>query len=269
MPTGGGAVLTAHALLERDKELQLTAAVLAEAAAGDGAALLAQGPAGIGKTRLLEAMIEQAALRGFDVHGARCDELEVGFPYGVIRQLLEGAVGGLGSEARERLASGAAGLALSLLDGDHVELGDQADNDGVSAVAYSLYWLVQELVDACPQLLVVDDVQWADTPSLRALHFLGRRLEGLSVVVAFACRTPPPTFSEDLVARLGALPRTRRLRLLPLGEEAVGEVLREALGEGIPPEARRAWWLATRGNPLMVRELLHSVNPDLSRSSVN
>ena len=247
------------ALLERDKELHLTAVVLAEAAAGEGAAFLAQGPAGIGKTRLLEAMIEQAALRGFDVHGARGDELEAGFPYGVIRQLLGGAVGGLDSAARERLAAGAAGLALSLLDGQPVGLGDRAGNDGVSAVAYSLYWLVQELADACPQLLVVDDVQWADTPSLRALHFLGRRLEGLPVVMGLACRTPPPTFSEDLVARLGALPRTRRIRLLPLGEEAVGELLRDALGEGISAEARRAWWLATRGNPLMVRELLTSV----------
>lgn len=248
------------ALLERDQELHLTALVLAEAAAGEGAALLAQGPAGIGKSRLLEAVIEQAGPRGFDVHRAHGDELETGFPYGVIRQLLEGPVGKLEPEARARLATGAAGLALSLLDGHPVQLGGESDNDGLSAVAYSLYWLVQELADACPQLFVVDDVQWADTPSLRALHFLGRRLEGLPVVMALACRTPPPTFSEDLVGRLAALPRTHRMRLRPLGEEAVGELVRNALGEGICADARRAWWLATRGNPLMVGELLTSVD---------
>lgn len=248
------------ALMERDQELRLTAVFLAEAAAGEGTAFLAQGPAGIGKTRVLEAVIEQAAPYGFDVHRGRGEELEAGFPYGVIRQLFEGAVGDLEPGVRERLSAGAPGLALSLLDGRPVELPDRADDDGVSTVAYSLYWLVQEMADVCPQLLVVDDVQWADTPSLRVLHFLGRRLEGLPVVEAFACRTPPPTLSEDLTARLGALPRMHRLRLRPLGEEAVGELVRNALGEGISGEARRALWLATRGNPLMVRELLTSVD---------
>lgn len=253
-------------LLEREHELHAAAEVLADAAAGEGAALLAEGPAGIGKTRLLEAVVEQATSRGFDVLGARGDELEASFPYGVVRQLFEGPVRSLERGQRERLADGAAGLALSLLDRQPARLVQEAGNHGGSAVAYSLYWLVQALAEACPQLLVVDDVQWADDPSLRALHFLVRRMEGLPVGVALACRTPPPSFTEDLIHRLGALPRTRRLRLRPLGEQAVARLVRKAVGEEASVDVGRAWWLATRGNPLMVGALLASVDAtDLDR----
>lgn len=238
------------ALLERDQELHAAGEVLAEAAAGEGMALLVQGPAGIGKTRLLEAVIEQAAGHGFDLHRARGDELEASFPYGVVRQLLEHAVRDLEPGARQRLTDGAAGLGLSLLEGQPVLRTHDGGSYQESAVAYSLYWLMQELADGCPQLLVVDDAQWADAPSLQALHFVGRRLDDLPVMVALPYRTPPPSTTEDLIARMGALPRTHRLRLQPLSEEAVDVMVRTALGHDLGADTSRAWWLATRGNPL-------------------
>lgn len=79
---------TPDLLLERDSELEQAAEALAGAIDGRGAVLLVEGPAGIGKTRVARAVADAAISRGFDVHWARGDELERGFAYGVLRQLL-------------------------------------------------------------------------------------------------------------------------------------------------------------------------------------
>ncbi len=137
-------------LLEREHELRAAAEVLADAAAGEGAALLAQGPAGIGKTRLLDAVVEQATSRGFDVSGARGDELEASFPYGVVRQLFEGPVGELEAGERERLADGAAGLALSL-DEPQIVVGARQLGDGLAEVVDGVVgaWLRGTVPSGC------------------------------------------------------------------------------------------------------------------------
>jgi len=82
-------VPTAERLLERDGDLRETAAALERARDGDGLPLLIEGPPGIGKTRLLQAVSEQAALGGFRVQPARATELEREFPFGLVRQLFE------------------------------------------------------------------------------------------------------------------------------------------------------------------------------------
>src|SRR5215207_10636452 len=77
------------ALFERDRELQVVAGMLESAAEGRGSLLILDGPAGIGKSRLLTATRELAHERGFQVLHARGGELERDFSYGVVRQLYE------------------------------------------------------------------------------------------------------------------------------------------------------------------------------------
>src|SRR5689334_6996436 len=88
-------------LLERDAELGLADRLLADAAAGRGSLLLIEGPAGIGKSRLLAAARERASGAGFRVLAARAGELERGFCHGVVRQLFEPPLAAADAAERE------------------------------------------------------------------------------------------------------------------------------------------------------------------------
>jgi hypothetical protein len=76
-------------LVEREAELGQLSELAAAAAAGRGAAIVVEGPAGIGKSSLLDAGRELAADAGLDPLRARGGELERDFAYGVIRQLFD------------------------------------------------------------------------------------------------------------------------------------------------------------------------------------
>jgi hypothetical protein len=76
-------------LLERDGELASLDALIDEAAAGHARLALIEGPAGIGKSRLVVEARRQAAGKGFRVLAGQGGELEREFPFGVVRQLFE------------------------------------------------------------------------------------------------------------------------------------------------------------------------------------
>ena len=118
-------------------------------------------------------------------------ELERDHSFGVVRQLLEPAVVRADAERREALLEGAASLAAPAVGLAAGGAGDRF------AVLHGLYWLVANLaaLEDRPLLLVVDDLQWADAPSLGFLAYLVRRLEGLPVAVAAAAR--PATARGD------------------------------------------------------------------------
>src|SRR5918995_4605362 len=101
-------------LLERDSELETAAHALRRARDGAGRPVLIEGPAGIGKTRLLQAIGETALLEGFDVLTARATEFEREFPFGAVRQLFEPIVAALDEEARADVLSGAAQLGMAV-----------------------------------------------------------------------------------------------------------------------------------------------------------
>ena len=98
-------------LFEREDDLAALDAALTEAVAGTGGVLLIEGPAGIGKTVLLEALRRRASAAKMTVLAARGGELERGFGFGIVRQLLEGALIGADAAERDRLLAGAARLA--------------------------------------------------------------------------------------------------------------------------------------------------------------
>ena len=72
--------------------------------------------------------------------------------------------------------------------------------------------------------LTVDDVQWADAPSLRYLAYLARRLDGLPVLLAVTARTGEPSSDETLLADVGA-GAAARIVPLPLSLDATGALL--------------------------------------------
>jgi predicted ATPase len=240
-------------LLERDAELGRLAALVDDAAAGHGRAAAVLGPAGIGKTSLLDRARDRAAARGLALCAARGGELERDFPYGVVRQLFELPLRSLGERERAQALDGAAALAAPAIG---LAPGDDAGASSTFAIVHGLYWLTANLAQATPLLVLVDDVHWADAGSLRFLAYLARRLEGLPVLLLVAARPPVDPERADLVDAVTGEVEVVALHPAPLSEAAVAELASGALGTAPEPELARACHEATGGNPFLCRSLV-------------
>jgi hypothetical protein len=82
--------------------------------------------------------------------------------------------------------------------------GAPAPADAAFAIWHGLYWLVANITQHRPLALIVDDLQWADPPSLRALAYVAGRLDGLPVLIAAAHRPGDPDGDPALLAELAA-----------------------------------------------------------------
>jgi len=238
-----------HELLERDGELAVLAALVAQAAGGDGRVGLIEGTPGIGKTRLVAAARQLASEAGMRCLSARGSPMERAFPFGVVRQLFEPMlVAGAGQ--RSEVFAGPASRVERMLAGES----EPADSGGPFAVYHGLYWLTANMSATGPLALLVDDLHWGDPPSLAAVEYLGRRLEGLPVLLVMASRAHEPGFDRSALDTLGQEPATREVTPRALSEAATAGLLRARL-----PTADdgfcRACYAATGGNPLLVAEL--------------
>ena len=175
-------MLAASDLLEREGELAQLGALIEAARDGAGRFVLLEGGAGIGKTGLLTAAREWGREAGMDVLHARGGELEREFSYGIVRQLFEPALAGARGRSRAEILSGAAALAAPLFGGDYLADGGSTAAESGFATVHGLFWLTANLAGRRPLMLAVDDLHWADKPSLRWLSYLIRRLEGLPLL---------------------------------------------------------------------------------------
>jgi DNA-binding CsgD family transcriptional regulator len=250
-----GARLAARGLLERGGELAHIDQAIAALVRGHGGVLVVQGAAGIGKSALVRVLCERAAGQGLQTLTARASELERHFGFGVVRQLLETRVVRAGEAERVELLAGAAGLAAPVLS-----LGSGGGGDSF-ATMHGLYWLVANLAVSAPMVLAVDDLQWADEPSLRWLIYLCHRLEGLPVLVAASTRAPRRGYSP-LLGELLAVSGLQVLRPGPLREPAVAQLVCDGLGIRPDPVFVAACATVTGGNPFVLRELVFDLAAD-------
>jgi DNA-binding CsgD family transcriptional regulator len=246
-------------LLERDRQLHQLDEALGAAESGRGRVVLIEGAAGLGKSSLLACARRNAADAGFLDLQATGDELERSFPFGVVNQLFAEPVR-REAERDQALVSGAAELAMPLLDG-----ATPLPSDRVPAfrLLHGLHWLVASLAERSPLLIAVDDAHWADPPALRFLLYLARRIESLPIAIALAIRTGEPLefVAEDTLDRLRTLPAAVSIVPAPLGEESVGALVAERL-PGAHPALGSAFHEATGGNPFLLRELLATACED-------
>jgi DNA-binding CsgD family transcriptional regulator len=242
-------------LLERDSELRMLEDALGGARQGRGSATLVEGHAGTGKSRLLAEVAARAERAGMQVLRARGEDAEREFAFGVALQLFEEPVRSAEPDERARLLSGAARLAGPLLDAETTT--SPADPQGFFSLVYGLYWLTQGLADGRPLLLVVDDAQWADVPSLRLLAYLSHRLDDLPIALVVAYR---PGEGPSGAAPVSALaPRgARTLALEPLSPGAAAQLVHERI-PGASERFCAACADVTAGNPFYLDELLRTV----------
>ena len=236
-------------LLEREGELAALGARLTAALDGRaGSVAIVTGPAGAGKSTVLDAL-GATALAQARVLACRAAELERVLPFGVVRQLVEAPLLALGAEERDALLAGPASPVRALLDAEVGEPAEQA-----AAIAHGLYWLFARLADQRPLCVVVDDLHWADPASAAALAYVGHRIEGHPALIVGAARDDEPDAGawEGLAAAGGAAV----VRLAPLSEQACSRLADRELGAPPAAEFAAACHRLTSGNPRLLVELL-------------
>ena len=152
--------------------------------------------------------------------------MEQSFGFGAVRQLFEPCLRAVGRDTE--LLTGAAAGAAPVFE----ETADAAPvPHGSFTVLHGLYWVTVNLASEGPLLICVDDVQWADSASLRYLAYLVRRLEGLPVLLVLARRTGEQQPDDALLAEIALDPAVTVLRPAPLSADAAGRLVRERLGD--------------------------------------
>jgi DNA-binding NarL/FixJ family response regulator len=260
---------TTSLLLEREDQVALLEALVEAACEGGGRFVVVEGTAGIGKTRLLgeaRAIADSTRMR---VLAARGGELEGEFAYGIVRQLFDPLLAAASPQLREELMAGPAALIEALFGAAELAGSEDAPAQGSFAFLHGLYWLAANVAFEQPTLLTIDDLHWADTPSLRWLLYLTRRLDGVPLLVVAATR-PPEAEGRDpmLVAELIAYPDATAIRPAPLGRASIAVIAREL--HGLEPDEAfcAAVETGTGGNPLFVGAVLDAVARDRTSPTV-
>ena len=253
--SGASGELISERLLERGAELARLEQLARSARAGTGGLAVIAGPAGIGKTRLLEHAC--VATRGdVELLRARGGELERTFPYGVVRQLFEPALRRLTAAERRVALRGEPALAVSALgrlDDDGTAV--QAPGEDRFAILHGLHRLTANLARRAPLLMAIDDVQWSDASSLGFVTYLARRVADLPVLVLLALRTGDADGEDEVFGRLIGDAAVEVLEPAPLSEPASATLVRELLAQAADGALCRACHRASGGNPFLLREL--------------
>jgi DNA-binding CsgD family transcriptional regulator len=232
-----------RSLVGRDDELAMIGVALGQ---GRGGALL-EGEPGIGKTALWIAGMEAARDQGARVLQARPGETERRLSFSALDDLLSGAL----DEVLPHVPSPRRrALEVALLRANDPDTAP--DPRGVAtAVLEVIRWLARDRAI----VVAIDDAQWLDPESSRAITFALRRLEPDEVTVLATRR-----IGTDPVHLLRALDERAitRLSLRPLEIEAIELIIRRQLGVRLSRPARRQVYQLSGGNPLFALELARS-----------
>ena len=242
-------------LIERDDELEALARLVRDAAGGDARFVMIEGPAGIGKSQLLAEARLMGRAASMNVLPARGSELEREFPYGVVRQLFEAQL--VDPDARRRLLTGAAETAAPIFGAM-----DGASEDVSFAALHGLYWLTVNLAGEQPLMLAVDDLHWADRPSMRFLAYLSSRLEGNALLVTAGLRPSEPGTDAVLIGEIMRDPLCVPLRPSGLSMVGTGLLVTQRLGRDADPAFSAECHTATGGNPFLLTELLRALDAE-------
>jgi DNA-binding SARP family transcriptional activator/tetratricopeptide (TPR) repeat protein len=248
-------------LAGRERELASAAMVLRHASEERGGALLVSGGAGMGKSRMVEALLEQAEALGFHTLRGGAHEEEGRAPYAPVVEAVDPLV-----RERPDLASSlsvSARRALSLV----LPSAPPSDVHGgwTGVERHRMFSAAGQLLTSAaaerPVALALDDLHAADEATVGVVHYLARIARGvpLLVIVAFRDERPP-----DRVARLRSSLIEQRaaveLRLGPLDRTAVAAVAERVAGRPLAERSVRAIERTAAGNPFFVEELAAGVD---------
>ena len=240
-------------LFDRDDELDILAELLAESLRGGGRFAVISGATGLGKTALVKAFVEGTASRsGAIVLSAAASRAERALPLGVVSQLLHGA---------DRLPPGTAERLARRLDQQALATAGSAEGPEpadhlIAPLLHSLCNDLLQLAQQAPLILVVDDAQHADPLSLRFLAQLLRRSATSRILALFTQSADLDQAHAEFQAEILHRPGGRHLRLTPLSEAGVREMLGRTLGLPRDHELAGTYHRLSGGNPLLLQALV-------------
>lgn len=246
--SGTAALRGVHRLAGREAEVRQLRAALEEASA-DARFVVLEGDPGIGKTRLADELRSIAEAQGSRVIWGRSDEGGAApslWPWlAPLRSLVSGA-----EPVPEPIAA--------LLSGDLEVLPGQGP-----VIRYELFEAIADRIERegadRPVVLLLDDLQWADTASLELLEFLAGRLGAGALVIATMRRLEVGQHG-DVTDALAALARRRGSRRLLIRGLRPDDTT--ALLDGLAPEVAAAIHQRAEGNPFFAIELARLVTED-------
>ena len=224
-------------MLGRQREQGVLERLLDDARAGHGAALVLYGEPGVGKTALLDLAVELGD--DFTVVRTAGVEGEMELPYAALQQLCSPIM-----ELTERLPDPQR-EALAVAFGRSVGPAPEPFLVGLAVLGLS-----SEAAEGGPLLCVVDDAQWLDDASARALAFLARRLLAEKIALSFAVR--------ERGATLAGFPE---INIGPLGRRDAQALLESVLPTRVDEQVVQRIVDETRGNPLALLELPRGMTP--------
>jgi DNA-binding CsgD family transcriptional regulator len=253
-------------LVGREAELSGLGRRLERAARGEGGVALVAGEPGIGKTRFLAEVAARAEAEGWLALSGRAYETEGMPPYLPIAEALRAyllvcPLDDLG----ELLGRGAAEVArlvpevrAYLPELPPVALGEEDERYRLFESVTAFLLAIARTTSGQGLLLVLDDLQWADRPSLLLLQHLTSHLAGGRLLALAAYRTvdfDPSHPLAELLAALGREGRADRFPLAPLSVEEVGALVAAVTGAPPAPTVAGRIHEATEGNPFFALEL--------------
>jgi DNA-binding CsgD family transcriptional regulator len=220
-------------LVGRRSECETLDRLLRGVRSAESRVLVVRGEAGVGKTALLEYVVEQAS--GWRIARAAGVQSEMELAFAGLHQLcgpMLNRLGGLPGPQRDAMRE-----AFGLDDGGAPDR---------FLVALAVLSLLADTAESRPLLCVMDDAQWLDRASRQALAFVARRLLAEPIAMVFAVREPSD--AEELAG----LPE---LVVDGLGDRHAREVLASGISGPLDMRVRDRIVAETRGNPLALLEL--------------
>ncbi|MBI4517582.1 MAG: AAA family ATPase [Deltaproteobacteria bacterium] len=264
---------TAEVFVGRRFEMNQLHATLDAALAGHGRLVMLVGEPGIGKTRTAEELATHAEGRGAQVLWGRCYEGDGAPAFWPWVQIMRGYVRRRDPDAlRREMGAGAVEIAhmLPLVRERMPEIPVSPPGESEQArfrLFDSIANFLTNAATARPLVLILDDLHWADRPSLLLLQFLARAMESSSLLVLGTYRDIEVTPKHSLADILGTLcrePLYERLALHGLPEEDVQALLSTWGTQEVAGTFARFIARVSEGNPFFIKEFCrHLVEENL------
>jgi class 3 adenylate cyclase len=255
---------TRTTLVGRELELRTVVGLLERSVSGRGCVVCVEGPAGIGKTRLVDELVSLAKARGVEVVSTFCESHSTEIPFNVVTRLLRASLGIRGladEEARSRVRS-------QFTDADPHDLVLLDDLLGVADPAVSLPRIDPDarrrrltalistalLTKVTPSVFVLEDVHWIDVISESMLADVVTVIPQTSTMVLATYRTD----YEGAFARVHGV---QAIGLVPLSRSESEGLIARLLGDD-PSIAELAGSIAERagGNPYFAHEIVRDLS---------
>ncbi len=250
----------------RLRELATLRDALDDAVTGRGRIVMLSGEPGIGKTRTAQEVANHAQEQGALVLWGRCHEEAGAPPYWPWVQIFRAALSGADPGALlADIGIGASDMADILPEIHDLAPGlePSARLEDAAQARFRMFELIRQFIVGLNRdravLLVLDDLHWADTPSLRLLEFLAPELADSRLLLMGTYRANELSRQHPLSDALGGLARVRhatRIHLAGLTAEEVHEFITAASGTQPPAWLAASLYTQTEGNPLFLREIV-------------